>query len=513
MGQGSFHSGIASEESAARAGDSVSSSFDTACHCRCVEEGHLSGPFDSAEAFDGLSEVERLPDWHRHASDGYRADSSLMTQEVHRPHAMQSVISLPAVDDTRAPKLADTDSNAHPVTFGLPESGVFFPRANALCKLPVPWPRCQDLFKSNIHVRPKISDLVVAVSHMWFYQSHPDPLGEKASLIQDLLDEVELGGNSQSQTLLFVDFLSMTQRPFSANQAARNDDEERDFGIALQAMPLIYLRADAVVLLDCQAQGMVPGEGEVVVVGGDEINDAKLLEIGSAVQIESCGGNEERMHAGLPKGKVSALDFLLRINGKPVTSTANVAKELFTAGRPELARVEVAKAPFGKRNTTPAATRGWIYLERFIAMVKVAMMTVESEAEHHFIFSDSETLLEEIRSGGKELQQAAQAGEDELRRVLEGHVKVLKLKTFAANSTDKMTNTGGVGGGDVARSDQESVEAIMASMVEFLREHWAAEAKLLRRARLRRAVKKITAISRLSMANFSERPFQRLHSA
>ncbi len=64
-------------------------------------------------------------------------------------------------------------------------------------------------------------------------------------------------------------------------------------------------------------------------------------------------------------------DIVVNVNGEPLDGMKT------TRG---VEKVELLKAPFGLKSLTKPGERGWIYLERFIAVVKVAMSS-EDEAK------------------------------------------------------------------------------------------------------------------------------------
>merc|ERR1711963_647763 len=87
--------------------------------------------------------------------------------------------------------------------------------------------------------------------------------------------------------------------------------------------------------------------------------------------------------AGCPNEHVAPFDFV-RFQGQHVQE-----------------QVVVVKAPFGKRNEIPISDRGWIYLERFCSMIKIAML--DEEDTDRTVFSNSEEVLGQIKDGGKRL--------------------------------------------------------------------------------------------------------------
>lgn len=417
-----------------------------------------------------------------------------------------------------------------------PNASIFFIKVKILPDLPAPWPRCQELIKQhNSFAEPRNQDLVIAVSHMWYFQAHPDPMGEKAALVYELSRKANKVNGGRGDALLFFDFLSMTQRPFQWGQAPRTASETLGFAAALRAMPLIYLHSDAVILLeleDVDSAAPVPGDGDRVSVNIEELKHAKVQQINDTVQVIQWDGQSEG---------VVPFDSIISIDGEPasVDAVELLQKELISkrSSRASLRKLltktrtaTIQKAPYGRRNLLPAAERGWIYLERFIAMVKVAM-SGEGE-EDKMVFSNSATLFEEIRVGGDRLRDAAKTSQASLRSALDEHFGELKRKTFSASSTDKMTNTGGVGGetqlpvlqvdsmsagsdtagsmhkspavasdphSSIAQSDREVVESIMREMVVHLSAHWAEEVSALRKRRFRKAVKRLGMINSMSM--------------
>jgi hypothetical protein len=288
----------------------------------------------------------------------------------------------------------------HPVCKSLPSCAcVEFVKSDILDILSPPWPRNQELsaqYQESICARPTEQDLVVAISHMWYFEKHPDPFGEKVNTCRELISQANTFKRAAGETFLFFDFLSLTQPPFHSTQEPRSPKQDQCFQLALKALPMIYLYSDIILLLDS-----------------------------AAVQSHTYAGE------------------------------------------------------FGRPSTTPASERGWIYLERFIAMIKVAMTPENTDASVHapVVLSNSPSLLDEIVDGGRKLREAAKAGKRALKDALQDHLQVLQSKTFSAISVDKQTNQGGVAGGptySVKMSDLEAVFATMTIMVEKLFQHWGS---------------------------------------
>mmetsp|Transcript_34128 Transcript_34128/g.98401 ORF Transcript_34128/g.98401 Transcript_34128/m.98401 type:complete len:887 (+) Transcript_34128:151-2811(+) len=371
-------------------------------------------------------------------------------------------------------------------------------KASGLKEMSAPWPRNQDV-PQEWFLMPKPRDLVVAVSHGWPYQAHPDPFGVKKSQVLELLEKATKAHNPPGDTAAFFDFCSVTQRPWRSGQPDRTPEQVELFGEALRAMPKIYLLADAVLHIDDDESLevlSVPGDGEVAEVRAAELESTQFVQFGDSIQVLQPGNS-----------RVHQFDFVEKFDGKLVAGNMSAMDLQLSIADPARSRCKVLlrRAPMGLRNRTKCGDRGWVYLERFVSMVKGAMVS-----DSHFeqtCFSTSPKVVEEIREGARTLRKAAQAGEDMLEEVLERFFNELDRKTFSAASTDKATNTGGVGGETKKKSkqqrdsivdtksnanrrtnDRDVVAMIMREMVEFLPEQWAAEAKRQRERQLLLAV-------------------------
>ncbi|CAK9082102.1 unnamed protein product [Durusdinium trenchii] len=119
-------------------------------------------------------------------------------------------------------------------------------------ELPTPWPRYQEIvtqFGASRKV-PTKDDLVLAVSHAWSHQLHPDPLGKKAETVKKLTTEALKDHKISGEPLLFYDFMSMSQNPFEPGQPERSAKEQQDFLQAIAALPEVFFTADAVLHVD-----------------------------------------------------------------------------------------------------------------------------------------------------------------------------------------------------------------------------------------------------------------------
>jgi len=378
-----------------------------------------------------------------------------------------------------------------------------FVRFSALPSLPYPWPRNQDLPR-DIIATPSADDLVLAVSHTWFYQRHPDPLGVESVLICQLARQALAEHQSSGDAMIFCDYLSVTQRPFKYGQCERTDSQQKLFKAALAAMPRLYLLADAVLHVEPPSPvETVSPDGEVISVDCSVLAGAELAEFASEVQVVGWRQNVERQE------NFGLFDRVIGIDGVPMHSMADVKEALYFAQKKldasygkERTMALIERAPFGTRNLCPAGERGWIYLERFCSMIKVAMVD-ESEI-HRVIFSNSEEILNQIRAGGMKLREAAMAGEEKLKEVLDSFLQELQEKKFSGVSVDAL-NSPQLHGCDASTSMSTSmspstmsptnrdggratVARIMMELVADLPKHWTAQVTQQRQRQLVLAV-------------------------
>lgn len=365
----------------------------------------------------------------------------------------------------------------HPIISNVPgvDSSVRFVKHGALESLPVPWPRSQDIEACSV-AKPQKDDFVVAVSHAWPYQAHPDPLGQKAAALQELLASARAVHKPKGKTLLFLDFISTPQRPFRQGQAPRTPEEDAAFAVALKAFPLIYLMADVTLHLDVELSA-VPGDGEIFEAELADLTLAKLQLVGAAVQVTDV---KEGVEA------VAPFDVVTKIGGTSIKSLADVQRAR-DSQTPTLtswfccaddsASMTMQRAPFGRRNVLAADVKGWIFLERFVSMVKAAMVP-ESQAKG-VTFSNSQAILDQIFAGGARLRKAAVAGKAALALELQRFAKELDSKKFSATSMDKLQNTGGIGGLNstaYSASERDVVWVLMQELVMHLEDRWECEA-------------------------------------
>jgi len=387
---------------------------------------------------------------------------------------------------------ATLSSGQHPLTLH-PDllSCIQLLRKEAFFALPSPMPRCQDV-PAELFGPPEQNDIVIAVSHAWRNQTHPDPCGCKLEVLQALLERVP--NWDEGKALVFFDFLSIPQRPFSAGQRARTAEESARFREALRCMHNMYFFADCIVHLGSSGEE-VEGEGVEYTVSASDLKDAAFNEVGGWVQVAGlesegqadfahpfahCFCNvDSRVHPWAP------FDRVLTVNGEEIRSVKQLQERMSVEDEEAPCVVTLCRYPFGKVNLVPPDQRGWVFLERFITAVKCAMLDEDQAAE--VVISDSDYIRDQIDAYADRLRQAARSDErhrladnvsappdSALKRLLHEFLMELSEKQFSAASTDKLLID--THAQKHQMPDSKIVAGIMEEFVEHLGEHWSDEA-------------------------------------
>ena len=89
------------------------------------------------------------------------------------------------------------------------------------------------------------NSVLVAISHGWFYQCHPDPEGYKLRCLKSLFIPKLRHAFPDTNILFFYDYLASPQRP-------RTIREEIIFKKAMKHMNSIYIYCDVVIFLETE---------------------------------------------------------------------------------------------------------------------------------------------------------------------------------------------------------------------------------------------------------------------
>lgn len=332
-------------------------------------------------------------------------------------------------------------------------------------EISAPIPRCQEL---PPHAFDELTSdsVLICTSHPWFYASHPDPEGAKLELIRRVLIPMLREGNfsDRAHVLVFDDWMCCPQMP-------RTKKEQIIFNKAMRLMNAVYVYCDRVMHIEAA----LPQLDETVYICQNvalenlEVHDkfGVVQFAGSPTGIALAYGGAS---AKVSQQQLSTGDQVLRIGEDSVNCMAEVrvAKASCVDG---FADVEFLRRPFGVANRTSPDERGWVFLERFTTMLKVA--TAPEGHLESLMVTNSNHIRREIRDGAKRLRRAAKLrkrdGGKSLRHLLREFADELDHKKFS--------NPG----------DYELVASLMGAITERFGENWDTEAKKLeamgRRAR------------------------------
>jgi len=387
--------------------------------------------------------------------------------------------------DRRYASSSNSLNSQHPLMSGDTNVGtcIKLVKASKICDLEFPMPRCQDLDDSFFGL-PTVDDIVLAVSHAWRNQVHPDPCGETLHFIRTFASGFQ---SDHGRTFFFIDFLSIPQRPFQTGQADRTPEEASQFSSALQMMHNVYFYADATLHVSTELEGPeIPGEGTFYTLPSRDLQSVSMDEVGSNVRITSRASRRR-----LTGGSCAPFDRVVALDGLPVTSVTQLQLQIRISGT---VPVQLQRLPYGHRSLIPSFDRGWIFLERFIAMTKCAM--VDEDAFVDVVLAYTPGILEQIRTGADKLREAALYDSNakgsgqisspncpsKLQAVLREFIAELEGKQFSGTSVDAVKGIKRSQRGDTKpHSDSEVVADIMEGFVAHLQKRWNFERSQQRR--------------------------------
>ena len=108
-----------------------------------------------------------------------------------------------------------------------------------------PIPKNQRLNKQEAFGELTGRSVLVALSHGWFYQMHPDPRAVKIDIIVKEFGPRLRKTYPETQILFFFDFLSVPQWP-------RTEAEDKIFRVAMKHMNSVYVHCDLVLFIETE---------------------------------------------------------------------------------------------------------------------------------------------------------------------------------------------------------------------------------------------------------------------
>ncbi len=274
-----------------------------------------------------------------------------------------------------------------------------------------PIPRCQAL-PEHAFARLTGRSILVALSHGWFFQAHPDPFGEKLELIKNVFAPKLRERYPYTNIQVFFDYLASPQRP-------RTKEEDEIFAIAMDRMNSMYVYADVIIFLEVD----LPKVDMTVHSASVDLTTYKFFDFVDTVQV-----SETTSKVGPQQ-----FDCIQTCDSAKVTS----ASELNSLS--DAHTLTYLRRPFGRPNTIVNDDRGWLLLERITIAVKAA--AANKSQFDDIVVSNSEKLRTKIYLWTEQLREAARKQNSEpmaLRNLLVDFRDELNTKSFTFDS-DKST--------------------------------------------------------------------------
>ena len=211
-----------------------------------------------------------------------------------------------------------------------------------------PVPRNQDVPKEAFGTLTGRS-ILVATSHAWFYQCHPDPQGVKLKILREKFFPSLRKRFPHTEILVFDDWHSCPQWP------RLTQEENKRFKKCMDHMNNVYCYCDVVLFVEAELPKLderiyecelVPSEHEwlhfidtIQYIRGDD--DAVTIRKNDIVVRTSDVDEKDMKIEDLKKKSTRTKIFFLR-------------------------------RPFGRPNRTLAEDRGWLYAERITVAIRMA---------------------------------------------------------------------------------------------------------------------------------------------
>jgi hypothetical protein len=295
-----------------------------------------------------------------------------------------------------------------------------------------PIPRCQAL-PSHAFSRLTGRSILVSLSHGWFFQTHPDPRGEKLDLIRNVFAPQLRERYPYTDIQVFFDYLASPQRP-------RTKEEDKIFAVAMDRMNSMYVYADVILFLevDLPKLDMTIHSAEV------DLSTYKFFDFVDTIQVsETKSNNGPQQFDCIQTCDLNKVDSASQLNS--LTDT-HILTYLYR--------------PFGRPNTIINDDRGWLFLERITIAIKAA--AAEQSQFDDIVVSNSEKLRIQIYKWSGRLRDAASKQKTEPRALsdlLNHFDDVLKTKLFSFSS------------------DEDVVRGLMKKLVNQFANDWKGEAE------------------------------------
>jgi hypothetical protein len=298
-----------------------------------------------------------------------------------------------------------------------------------------PVPRNQEVPKEMFGALTGRS-ILVATSHAWFHQCHPDPHGVKLKIMRREFFPRLRERFPYTQILVFDDWHSCPQWPRITKE------ENARFKKCMEHMNSIYCYCDVVLFVESP----LPDLDNTILTCDLVPSEHKWLHFIDTIQY--AGGEDKTM-------VIRRNDIVVGIANMKESLTLNFLRE-----RKENTTILYLRRPYGRPNRTPAEERGWLYAERITVAIRMA--AAKPEVFDDVVMSNSLDLIIQICGWSNELRNSAQN-----ERKHSGSI-AHTLEIFrAALGTMKFTFS----------RDGDVVNNIMTDLVERFTKNWKEESR------------------------------------
>jgi hypothetical protein len=293
-----------------------------------------------------------------------------------------------------------------------------------------PIPRCQAL-PTYAFSRLTGRSILVSLSHGWFFQTHPDPNGEKLDLIRNVFAPQLRQRYPHTDIQVFFDYLASPQRP-------RTKEEDKVFAVAMDRMNSMYVYADVIVFLEVD----LPKLDMTIRAADVDLSKYKFFDFVDTIQV-----SETDSELGPQQ-----FDCIKTCDSNKVDSASQLNSLTDTHTLTYLYR------PYGRPNTIINDDRGWLFLERITIAVKAA--AADKSQFDDIVVSNSQKLRTQIFVWAEQLREAARKQKTKsraLRDLLEDFDKELTSKRFSFSS------------------DESVVRELMTKLINQFADDWKGE--------------------------------------
>ena len=301
-----------------------------------------------------------------------------------------------------------------------------------------PVPRNQDVPEEAFGVLTGRS-ILVATSHAWFYQCHPDPQGVKLNIMRKQFFPRLRKRFPHTQILVFDDWHSIPQWP-------RNTKEENErFQKCLDHMHSIYCYCDVVLFVETP----LPKQDDTILkcdLVPSEHNWLAFIDT-----IHYIRGQDNKDAVAIQKN-----DIIVGVKGVKQPITLELLQEM-----KKITTISYLRRPYGKPNRTPTEERGWLYSERITVAIRMAAAKPESFDD--VVMTNDEMMLTTIYTWTEALRVAVRLEKSKGKGALRVTLNAFEAVLYRMNFT--------------VPSDTRVVRNIMHDVVNRFKNNWKDETK------------------------------------